>query len=161
MDSIIDNGLLDSCDFHFALKYYILSQFTVMYCELWLGYIDPRPIASVLSVSVWFLSKERPRNRIFGFGRARNGTRAKKWKREALLFARFLTLVSRRTETLATRPTVPQRNVSVHYTTDLSMDYPVYGPTVKHSLWNDKRKNLGVVKIAVCASFLSLLLVNL
>ena len=27
-----------------------------------------------------FLSKERPRNGIFGFGRSRNGTRAKTWK---------------------------------------------------------------------------------
>ena len=30
---------------------------------------------------VWFRSKERPRNGIFGFGRVRNGTRIKKWKR--------------------------------------------------------------------------------
>ena len=37
--------------------------------------------ACVASVSVWFQSKERPRDRIFGFGRPRNGTRAKKWKR--------------------------------------------------------------------------------
>ena len=34
--------------------------------------------ACVASVSVWFRSKERPRNGIFGLGRARNGTRAKK-----------------------------------------------------------------------------------
>ena len=27
---IIDNGFLESCDFHSALKYYLLSQFTVM-----------------------------------------------------------------------------------------------------------------------------------
>ena len=31
-------------------------------------------LACVASVSVWFRSKERPRNRIFGFGRTRNGT---------------------------------------------------------------------------------------
>ena len=33
------------------------------------------------SISICFRSKERPRNRIFGFGQARNGTRSKKWKR--------------------------------------------------------------------------------
>ena len=37
-------------------------------------------LACVASVSVWFGSKERPRNRILGFGRARNETPAKKWK---------------------------------------------------------------------------------
>ena len=31
-------------------------------------------IACVASVSVWFRSKKRPRNRIFGFGRVNNGT---------------------------------------------------------------------------------------
>ena len=39
-----------------------------------------RYIACVASVSVWFRSKERPRNGILGFGRARNETRAKKMK---------------------------------------------------------------------------------
>ena len=34
-------------------------------------------IACVASVSVWFRSNERPRNGIFCFGRARNGTRTK------------------------------------------------------------------------------------
>ena len=38
-------------------------------------------LASVASFSVWFRSKERPWSEIFGFGRARNGTRAKKRKR--------------------------------------------------------------------------------
>ena len=61
-------------------------------------------LACVASVSVWFRSKERPRNGILGFGRARNGPLP------ALLltpfFARSLTLVRRslllnRTETLA------------------------------------------------------------
>ena len=33
-------------------------------------------LASIEGVSVWFQSKERPRNRIFRFGRARNGTGA-------------------------------------------------------------------------------------
>ena len=37
-------------------------------------------VACVASVSVWFRIKERPRNRIFGFGHGRNETRAKKWK---------------------------------------------------------------------------------
>ena len=37
-------------------------------------------LACVASVSVWFRTKERPRNGILGFGRARNETRAKKWK---------------------------------------------------------------------------------
>ena len=37
-------------------------------------------IACVASVSVWFRSKERPRKGIPGFVRARNETRAKKWK---------------------------------------------------------------------------------
>ena len=36
-------------------------------------------LACVASVSVWFGSKERPRNRILGFGRKRNKRRAKKW----------------------------------------------------------------------------------
>ena len=35
-------------------------------------------VACVANVSVWFRSKERPRNGILGFGRARNETRAKK-----------------------------------------------------------------------------------
>ena len=37
-------------------------------------------LACVASVSVWFRSKERPRNGILGFGRAKNETRAKKMK---------------------------------------------------------------------------------
>ena len=37
-------------------------------------------LACVASVSFWFRSKERPRNGILGFGRARNETRAKKMK---------------------------------------------------------------------------------
>ena len=83
-------------------------------------------LACVASVSVWFRNKERPRNGIFRFSRARNGTRAKKNEREggggegtfpphllpALLlapfFARSSTLVPRsllrnRTEKLASR----------------------------------------------------------
>ena len=38
-------------------------------------------IACVASVSVWFRRKEIPRKETFGFDRARNETRAKKWKR--------------------------------------------------------------------------------
>ena len=58
-------------------------------------------VACIASVSVWFRSKERPRNGILGFGRARNETRA-----TPLFYLRHLTLVPRslllnRTETLA------------------------------------------------------------
>ena len=67
-------------------------------------------LACVASVSVWFRSKERPRNGIFGFGRARNEAIAKKLPALLLapFFARSLTLVPRslllnRTETLATQ----------------------------------------------------------
>ena len=38
-------------------------------------------LACVASISVWFRSKTRPRNRIFCFGPMRIETRAKKWKR--------------------------------------------------------------------------------
>ena len=38
-------------------------------------------VACVASVSVWFRSKEIPRKGTFGMDRARNETRAKKWKR--------------------------------------------------------------------------------
>ena len=89
-----------------------------------------KEIAYVASVSVWFRSKEIPRKGTFGFDRARNETRAKKWKRGegegkegnvsflsphplpalllAPLFSRSLTLVLpsfllNRTETLATQ----------------------------------------------------------
>ena len=72
------------------------------------------PVACLASVSVWFRSKERPRNGILGFGRARNETRA------LLLtpfFARSLTFVPRslplnRTETLATQARAPASPVS-------------------------------------------------
>ena len=72
--------------------------------------------ACAASVSVWFRSKERPRNGIVGFGRARNGTRA------ALLlapfFARSLTLVPRtllpnRTGTLAMTATFTSNSLSL------------------------------------------------
>ena len=43
-------------------------------------FLFARVLACVASVSVWFRTKERPRNGILGFGRARNETRAKKWK---------------------------------------------------------------------------------
>ena len=39
-----------------------------------------KTIACVASISVRFRSKERPRNGILSFDRARNETRAKKWK---------------------------------------------------------------------------------
>ena len=58
-------------------------------------------VSCVASVSVWFWSKERPRNGILGFGRTRNETRA-----TPLFYLCHLTLVPRslllnRTETLA------------------------------------------------------------
>ena len=56
-------------------------------------------LACVASVSVLFRRKERPRNGILGFGRARNETRAKKWKRgegEGPFFVRSLTLETAR-----------------------------------------------------------------
>ena len=72
------------------------------------------PVACVASDSVWFRSKERPRNGIFGFGRARKEARAKKLPALLLapFFARSLTLVPRslllnRTETLATQAKAP------------------------------------------------------
>ena len=74
-----------------------------------MSYYYPRPpLAYVASVSLWFRSRERPRNEIFSFGRAYNGI--------ALLrspfFARSLTLAPRsllrnRMETLATQATPP------------------------------------------------------
>ena len=51
-------------------------------------------IACVASVSVWFLSKERPKNGILGFGRARLVPRS---------------LLQNRTETLATQATESSR----------------------------------------------------
>ena len=83
-------------------------------------------LACKASVSVWFRSKERPRNGILGFCRARNETSTNKWKRvrsrgrkvsflysppppHSFAFA-ILTLVARslllnRTEMLATQAT--------------------------------------------------------
>ena len=54
-------------------------------------------IACVASVSVWFQSKERQRNRTFGFGRPRNSSLP------LTLVPRFL--LRNRTETLATQAT--------------------------------------------------------
>ena len=56
-------------------------------------------LACVASVSVLSRSKERPRNGILGFSRARNETRAKKWKRGmgvGTFFARSLTFETAR-----------------------------------------------------------------
>ena len=73
-------------------------------------------------------------------------------KRGAPLFTRSLIVVPRRTETLATqatRPTVPQRTVSVDYIMDLSIDYPVYGPTLNtvHELRGSQNRHLCFVSI--------------
>ena len=68
--------------------------------------------AWVASVSVWFQSKERPRDRMFGFYHARNGTRATRPRSFfRAIFARSLTLVPcsllrYRKETLATQPSI-------------------------------------------------------
>ena len=64
-------------------------------------------------------------------------------KEGAPLFARSLTVVSGRTETFttqATRPTVPQRTVSVDCIMDLSIDYLVYRPTLNtvHEMIREK-----------------------
>ena len=45
-------------------------------------------LACVASVSVWFRSKERPRNGSLGFGRARKETRAKKTTPSLLFYLR-------------------------------------------------------------------------
>ena len=63
-------------------------------------------VACVASVSVLFQSKERPRIRILGFGRARNETRAKSHPLPA--YSRHFSRVPRsllrnNTETLATQ----------------------------------------------------------
>ena len=64
-------------------------------------------LACVASVSVWFRSKERPRNGILVFGRAINETRAKKMKvgEGAIFRAGPRSLLLNRTETLATQAT--------------------------------------------------------
>ena len=50
--------------------------------QWFLGSFLGTPVSSTLDrvakVSVWFRSKERQRNGIFGFGRSRNETRAEK-----------------------------------------------------------------------------------
>ena len=48
------------------------------FLESFLGTQVSSTLACVTSVSVWFRSKERQRNGIFGFGREGNETRAKK-----------------------------------------------------------------------------------
>ena len=81
-------------------------------------------LACVASIFVLFRSKERPRNEILGFGRARNETRAKKWKRgegrgilssqpPPRLLASFFTrsLLGNSTEMLATQATLIQRGL--------------------------------------------------
>ena len=60
------------------------------------------PVACVASVSVWIRSKERPRNGIFGFGRARNETIAKKLL--ALLLALFFARSDSRSSFFASKP---------------------------------------------------------
>ena len=64
----------------------------------------PGDLACVASVSVWFRSKEIPRKRTFGFDRARNETRAKKWKRGSLACATFLAVFDSRSSFFSPKP---------------------------------------------------------
>ena len=69
---------------------------------------DPLPtaLACVVSISVLFQSKERPRNKILGFGRARNETRANFSRSPCSETARPFfawSLLRNSTETLATQ----------------------------------------------------------
>ena len=85
---------MNQCNGH--VSHYILP------IPLSLGTVETatfKVLACVASVSVLFRSKGRPRNGILGFGRARNETRAKKWKRgegEGPFFAQSLTLETAR-----------------------------------------------------------------
>ena len=63
----------------------------------------PGDLACVASVSVWFRSKEIPR-KTFGFDRARNETRAKKWKRGSLACATFLAVFDSRSSFFSPKP---------------------------------------------------------
>ena len=56
-------------------------------------------LACVASVSVWFRSKERPRNGILGFGRARNETRA-----SSFTYAIFRAVFDSRSSFFAPKP---------------------------------------------------------
>ena len=56
----------------------IASSLFLLYLSIFQWYFESQGfLACVASVSVWFRSKERPRNGILGFGRARNEKRAK------------------------------------------------------------------------------------
>ena len=73
-------------------------------------------LACVASVSVWFRSKEIPRKGTFGIDRARNETRAKKWKR-----ATFLAVFGSRSSFFSPKP---HRNVCyTGYSTVIWIDY--------------------------------------
>ena len=61
-------------------------------------------LACVASVSVWFRSKERPRNGILGFGRARNETRAKKTPPRSFTYAIFRAVFDSRSSFFAPKP---------------------------------------------------------
>ena len=66
----------------FVCGYLGIKALSKCYAGVQLGTGERRGVViqdCVASVSVWFRSKERPRNGIFGFDRARNGTRAKKF----------------------------------------------------------------------------------
>ena len=67
-------------------------------------YLIPVILACVASVSVWFRSKERPRNGILGFGRARNETRAKKTPPRSFTYAIFRAVFDSRSLFFAPKP---------------------------------------------------------
>ena len=83
------------------------------HCE-WVLRCTLLPGTCVASVSVCFGSKKRPRNGILGFGRTRNETRSKKWKR-SFTYAIFRAVFDPRSsffapiphETLATQAMLP------------------------------------------------------
>ena len=60
-----------------TLGEFVMTWFHILPAD---GFSARSNIACVASVSVWFRSKERPRNGILDFDRARNETRAKKMK---------------------------------------------------------------------------------
>ena len=76
LGSLISMFTFCQCVFqkNFSPKYTFENTFQVhtLFAEVWIQ----SDIACIASVSVWFRGKERPRKGIFGFGHARNETRA-------------------------------------------------------------------------------------
>ena len=103
--------------------YHIRSRFLEVRLLHWrLGYLTVPGLSGILrlacvaSVSVWFRSKEVPRKGTFGIDRARNETRAKKWKR-----ATFLAVFGSRSSFFSPKP---HRNACyTGYSTVIWIDY--------------------------------------